>query len=233
MFLRKRTETTTTATNLPPSPYVFPPSGKYIGNDGKWSTFHINIGDTGKGHGQNFQVVPFTSSPITLVPLQSDWCNDDCAAKRGVEVFEGKQPSGYKTESSQAFKEYGTYDLPVNTLPTWTGSKLSGYWALDNVGLGTSSEKSPILQQQYVVGYTAKDFYLGSFGLTIGDISAGSESRPPFLQNFAAFQQIPSRSYGYTAGAFYSEWLLLYLRYICRGQELLDGFQRSSLSSSL
>lgn len=204
MYLEQRANNANT-TQLPPPPIVVAPSGDFDGNDGKWSTFYINIGDDGSGRGQNFKVLIFTSSPVTMVPQQTEWCNSDCAAKRGVMVFNGEQPLGFESQQSKAWKDAGIYTIP---LPHWwSGTKnLSATWGSENVGLGESSKQSDILASQWVMEYTFKDFYMGSFGLAVGAVNPGSGSKDPFLANLnSSAQLIPSVSYGYTAGAYYRE----------------------------
>jgi hypothetical protein len=192
-------------------PTIVAPSGEFEGNDGKWSTFTINIGDhDGSGGGQNFDVLISTSSSLTMVPNQAEWCDAECAPKRGIEIFNAKQPRGFESSSSQSWKELGQYNLP---LPNWwPGEKPNATWGSDNVGLGQSSKDSPILQEQWVVEYTVKELFMGSFGLAIEAVSAGTGSKSPFLYNFAGQNLIPSASYGYTAGAYYREYLRLSLQ---------------------
>jgi hypothetical protein len=204
MFLRRRAESANT-TILPSPPVSLTPSGHFDGNDGRWSTFIINIGDDGTGSGQNLRILPATSSSITQVPVQAGWCSDaECAQARGIEVFNSKQPLGFESSSSKAWEENGLYNLP---LPYWWkdsgGSDINGTWGSDNVGLGPSSTNSKILQGQMVVETTSDELYMGSFGLAILPVDTGGGARTTFLDNFAGFNQIPSKSYGYTAGASY------------------------------
>lgn len=192
-------------------PFVLSPSGDFDGNDGKWSTFVINVGDDGTGIGQNFKTLISTSSSLVLVPEQAPWCNNDCAASRGVEVFNSKQPSGFETSSSHGpWNEGGLFNIP---LPYWWNgnagnTSLNGTWGQDNVGLGPTSANSQVLAQQFVVGYTDEALYMGSFGLGRAANDPGNSPKTPFLVNFADPGQengslIPSASYGYTAGASY------------------------------
>ncbi|KAF2785990.1 acid protease [Melanomma pulvis-pyrius CBS 109.77] len=222
MFFKPRADTETTI--LPSPPYVVVPSGDFDGNDGKWSTFTINIGDVDTGRGQNFKVLISTSSPLTLVPQQSDWCDSkDCAKQRGIEIFNGKQPLGFEPESSKAWKEEGLYSLPMPDW--WSGTGVNGTWGSDNVGLGESSPDSKILGSQWVVEYDSEDFFMGSFGLAAGSVNPGSGPKSPFLTNFAAFNNSPSTSYGYTAGAIYrnnNKGIL--------GNLVLGGFDQSRFS---
>ncbi|CAO2655271.1 Nn.00g103350.m01.CDS01 [Neocucurbitaria sp. VM-36] len=192
---------------LPPKPYVLSPSGSFDGNDGKWSTFFVNIGDGGTGNGQNFKVLISTSSPLTLVPQQTEWCDEDCAKNRGMLLFNGEQPLGL--EQSQYWKTAGLYDIPLpywwtNDMATNSTDTLGGVWGSENLGMGESSPQSPILQEQYVVKYTFEEFFLGSLGLAVGEVGPPGGSKPNFVNNFyKPGNQIASTSYGYTAGAYY------------------------------
>lgn len=199
MFFRKRDNATII---LPPQPVSLVPSGEFDGNDGKWSTFYINVGGDGEGRGQNFKVLISTSSPLTLVPQQAEWCDQTCAENRGVGIFDSKQPLGFESESSVGWKDSGIFTIP---LPDWwSGNKnLSGTWGTTAVGLGEASKESKTLADQFAVEYTFNDFFMGSFGLAAGAINPGSGAKSPFITNFEAFNQIPSISYGYTAGAYY------------------------------
>jgi hypothetical protein len=194
------------ATNDPPTPKVVAPSGTFDGDDGKWSTFNINIGDSDdSGHGQNFKILVSTSSPLTMVPAQSEWCNSDCAKDRGIQIFNGEQSLGFDMQSSSTYKDAGIYTVPKPDW--WDRNELNGSLGLDNVGLGESSKDSLILAENLVMTYTFKDYFLGSFGLAAGSVAAGNSDRAPFLFNFArSANEIPSVSYGHTAGASYREY---------------------------
>jgi hypothetical protein len=207
MFFGKRAE----PIRLPPPPYVVQHSGTFDGNDGKWSTFNINVGDDGNNNnnGQNFRVLISTSSPNTLIPGQTDWCNtEDCAKSRGIGFYDGKQALGL--QKSPQWMDAGIYEIP---LPNWWIDPLSpnessnntgATWGQDNVGLGTSSPTSPILAEQYVIRYLVGDFFMGSFGLAAGNSGPPGGDKPNFLDNlYDSAQMIASRSYGYTAGAHY------------------------------
>lgn len=201
MKLNRRKETLP----LPPTPYVVSDSGQFDGNDGKWSTFSINIGDVDSGQGQNFRVLISTSSPVTIVPGVTEWCDSDCARTRGVEIYNGQQPRGI--EESAQWERAGIYKMPE---PHWWAesyridqSNTTGVWGVDNVGLGTTSIQSPILGEQYVVETLVEDYFMGSFGLAAGETGPSGGSKPNFIDNFYASHQIASKSYGYTAGAHY------------------------------
>jgi len=198
----------------PPKPLVVEPSGVFDGNDGKWSTFYINLGDSdGTGHGQNFKVLVSTSSPITMVPGKSEWCSQECAKERGVQVFNGEQPRGYDMQSS-TWASAGIYTVPKPDW--WNRSDLNGSLGTDNVGMGETSKDSIILAKQLVMTYIFKDYYLGFFGLAAGTVNAGNSETPPFLYNLAqGAYEIPSVSYGHTAGASYRKYILSYHPRLC------------------
>ncbi|CAN9396433.1 unnamed protein product [Alternaria alternata] len=200
---------------LPPSPYVLRPSGNFEGNDGSWSTFTINIGDDNKNNsnGQNFRVLISTSLGTTLVPQQTDWCDepdvDACALSRGILPFRGQPSLGFNETESPQWQTAGTYTVPM---PAWFNTselqadsgKPPAVWGVDNVGLGESSPQSPMLASQYVVKYTFVNFFMGSLGLAPGSTGPNNALKPNFIDNFyGSAHKIASRSFGYTAGAYY------------------------------
>lgn len=208
-----RTRADTTLVQLPPKPLVLTPSGTFDGDDGKWSTFNINIAGDGEGKGQNFKVLISISSPITMVPRQTEWCSDEECAKRRGTLDPGAL--GLSTTLSDAYRLVGIYTLPLQDLFWWSqnlmspnfNGTLTGAWAQGNVGLGGASKQSITFQNQYVVSSYLKEFYLGSLGLSIGSISPTGASLPTFFTTLAqAPNKIASPSYGFTAGASYRKY---------------------------
>ena len=203
MHLRRRAETIP----LPPLPQVVNASGTFDGNDGKWSSFIINVNSDDEGlNGQNFKALISTSSPVTLVPAQNEWCNEACAAKRGILPYNGKQVKGVGEDN---WTPYGLYDIP---LPYWytadfasdsSNGTLPGVWGISNVGLGDSSANSYVLLDRYVAKYLFGDFFMGSFGLAAGQVGQDGSPKNTFLTQFDDDAVIASSSYGYTAGAYY------------------------------
>lgn len=204
-FFKKRADATTI--QLPPRPKVLKPTGSYDGDDGRWSTFTINIAGDGEGKGQNFKVLISTSSPIAMVPAQSDWCNQTCSKSRGILPYNNQQPRGLD-QTNSLWKLEGTNDLPI---ADWlkpivladTNQTLGGTWGLTTVGLGEASAQSITLPNQYVAAQTSEEFFLGTLGLSVGEISPSGAASPTFFSSLAATDQIASSSYGFTAGASY------------------------------
>jgi hypothetical protein len=210
MFLQKR-DSAKSIPLLPPKPSVLAPSGAYDGDDGKWSTFTINIAGDGNGKGQNFRVLISTSSPITTVPTQTEWCSTkECANRRGVM---DDQSLGLDDTQSDTYSKAGLYNLTItenfwwsrNLLSPSSNGTLTGRWGVTNVGLGEASKQSITMDNQYVVVDFFEDFFLGSLGLSIGSVSPEGASKLSFLNRFASAnpQEIASASYGFTAGASY------------------------------
>lgn len=212
MYLTSRDENANTTAELPVPYQIVPPSGKFDGDDGKWSTFNINVGDRdGTGRGQNFRVLVSTSSSVTQVPMQASWCSDDdCAQDRGIEVYQSRQPKGLVAEASTGWTQNGIYSYA--TPYWWTGRNINVTWGWSNVGLGSSSPQSPVLTQQMVVGNTNEEFFLGSLGVEILPITTGGGPQATYLDNLAYSNQTASRSYGYTAGASYSKYNLFHAK---------------------
>jgi hypothetical protein len=212
MSLRRRANTTPSP--FPPKPLVLSPSGLYDGDDGKWSTFTINIAGDGDGKGQNFRVLISTSSPITLVPGQTGWCStEECAKRRGVE---SDQALGLDMNTSDTYSLIGLYDLPILNqfwysrdllLPSSnaTNSTVNGQWGVTTVGLGAASNQSQTMADQYVAVAYLEDFFLGSLGLSMDSISAAGTTKRSFFAALADAGDSPiaSHSYGFTAGASY------------------------------
>lgn len=202
MHLRKRADTIA----LPPPPISVTPSGDFDGNDGRWSSFVINVNSDDEGlNGQDFKVLISTSSPLTLLPAPNEYCNNECAAKRGVLFFDGKQVDG--VQESENWDEFGTYAIPI---PYWytedfTGENrtIGGFWGTTNVGIGRSSAESLVNPSLFAVQYTSNDWFMGSFGLAAGEVGAQGATKPNFLSQFKDRGVIASSSYGYTAGAIY------------------------------
>lgn len=61
------------------------------------------------------------------------------------------------------------------------------------------------LGNQVIAGIATKSFFLGNLGLAPRRPAFGDSQNPSFLQSLKNQNSIPSLSYGYTAGAFYSK----------------------------
>ncbi|KAL1792799.1 hypothetical protein ACET3X_009306 [Alternaria dauci] len=187
-----------------PEPYVVPPSDKFDGADGSWSTFKISVGTPG----QDFRVLPSTKGGVTYV-IAPEGCLDgvdptDCPQLRGIEVFESAQSTGFQVDASTTWSAIGQYDVDLEDALNYTGRGLFG---LDTVTLGAAadSSSSASLTRQVVAAVADPDYYLGLLGLGQAKSSFNSGSQPidSFLYQLRESKRIPSFAYAYTAGASY------------------------------
>ncbi|KAF1976707.1 acid protease [Bimuria novae-zelandiae CBS 107.79] len=187
-------------TSLPP-PLVVPTSGSWYGNDGSWSTFTIAVGNPP----QEFAVLPATNVANTWVPIADD-CKalniSDCGSKRGVYPFNNTISPGFQSNFSSTWENIGLFELGQNAFLGFSGNGAFGY---DTVGLvrGDASQTVQI-DHQPVTAYASPDFWLGEIGLGNRGMNLGQHDHPAsFLTNLKEAGGIPSRSFGYTAGAPY------------------------------
>jgi len=105
---------------------------------------------------------------------------------------------------SSSWKLYGIYNLNLPTNANYLpDSQPNASYGLDTVGLGADSSASPQITSQLVAGITTEGFFMGTFGLSTAPTSLGSDRIDTFLTVFNTYNNTPSLSYGYTAGAQY------------------------------
>lgn len=185
-------------------PYVVPPSDKFDGADGSWSTFKISVGTPG----QDFRVLPSTKGGVTYV-IAEEGCLEgvdptNCPQLRGIEVFQSTQSTGFQVNASTTWSAIGQYDVDLEDALNYTGRGLFG---LDTVTLGAAADSSSSisLTRQVVAAVADPDYYLGLLGLGQAKSSFNSGSQPidSFLYQLRESKKIPSFAYAYTAGATY------------------------------
>jgi len=180
-----------------PLPYSFSSSQFWDGNDGSWSTFAIRVGTPA----QTFRTLPATTGQEIWVPLPEACPNNlevDCTKTRGA--FN----SLFRPNNSSSWKELGIYDLVLNQELNYSGG---GLYGLEKVGLQIANSGGIELDTQVVAGIATTDFYLGIFGLGPKPLNFSNLDHPvpSLMQALKNHGQIPSISYGYTAGASYSK----------------------------
>lgn len=199
--------------------------------DGRWSTFELQIGNTAGG--QHFRFVPSTASSVTWL-VEAGKCPDkyfqwsasspgwagvpgaptdaaDCARLRGVDLLDsGRQGTGYvpgdsatshgftgqfalEIEGQDVVERYGpTYSTKDNVYTDYI------FLESNNNGTQNSTTGVPISDDSSLY------FYLPSVGLGNGVYKTGTLETPSLLSTMANASIIPSLSWGYAAGAFYS-----------------------------
>ncbi|KAG4434662.1 hypothetical protein IFR05_009867 [Cadophora sp. M221] len=186
-----------------PIPFDFSPSGIFEGNDGSWSTFIIRVGTPA----QTFRVLISTTGQETWIPLV-DGCADfdpsNCGSLRGVQDFQNAPSRGFRTNISSTWELVNLYNLALEDhLDGYTGAGLYGF---DTVGLQIQNSGGLTLNHSIVTGIGTKHFMLGVFGLSPGTTNFDdfNDPQPSFMVSLKNQSLIPSLSYGYHAGASYS-----------------------------
>ena len=169
-----------------PSPIVASTSTDFFGYDGSWSAVNIQVGTPE----QFLYVLPSTLAQETWVvgPAGCDGTST-CTNKRG---------GLFTSNESLSFKPQGLYELSFDPQLGNTGF---GYYGLDTV----SVDDATFVPNQIVAVVNSTEYWLGSLGLGVQNTRfAGTENITPLLSSLVeTVDKIPSRSFGYTAGASY------------------------------
>jgi hypothetical protein len=184
-------------------PYVVPPSQKFDGNDGSWSTFKISVGTPG----QDFRVLPSTKSGVTQV-IVPEGCvpgldPPDCAQRRGAEIFNSEQNTGFQVNASSSWSLIGQYAVDLEDALNYTARGLFGF---DKVSLGSAADSTSLsMDSQVVAGLAEPSYFMGALPLGQADSSFQSTGKAidSLLYQLRNSTKIPSLSYAYTAGAKY------------------------------
>ncbi|SLM33544.1 Aspartic peptidase domain [Lasallia pustulata] len=172
-----------------PSPISVPPSKRWEGDDGPWSTFTIQVGTPP----QPLHVLVSTAGEVTWTVLPSGCSSNDlsCTTGRGG-TFNNSTSSTW-----HAPIPYYNMDIEQNL-----DYIAYGPVGNDTLSLGTAG---PTLTNQAIGGLVAKDFYLGILGLNPRptNYTTGGEGSASLISSLKAQNWIPSMSLGYTAGNQY------------------------------
>ncbi|KAF2754504.1 acid protease [Pseudovirgaria hyperparasitica] len=199
-----------------PQAISVPPSGVWLGNDGNWSTFGIQVGTPA----QNFNVLLSTNRHEFSVPYKNG-CPEsfdltNCGYQRGV-YTENADQNGFDPNSSTSWQDVGTYQSLQRQGPY----SVKAEYGLDTVAIGNTSING---QTQLVSTYSDSNLWLGVLGLDPRPLALGGSDRVAPLQAWKDAGKIPSLSYGYTAGAYYQYGGT-------PGSLTLGGFDRNLMSS--
>jgi hypothetical protein len=197
-------------------------TGEFLEWDGHWSTFKLAVGMT--PHEQNFQAVVSTSGFDIWLPkrqgCEAQTSTDspsppsDCAQARGVGNFNGQPSSGYddSATSKGAIEQMDIGGGP----PTIESQYGSFYGQADKASLGMDTvfvvtstaptETRNSSKSVAILGVENEWFYLPSIGIGAGvRLNSDHSQVNSTVSSMAASGVILSRSWGYTAGAYYCE----------------------------
>ncbi|KAH6642246.1 aspartic peptidase domain-containing protein [Boeremia exigua] len=209
----------------PPVPLAVQNSGRWLGNDGSWSTFFVHAGTPP----QQFHVLPSFDGQTIYLPIDEDCLPSgfnisNCGASRGVEVFESKPGVGFQRNASSTWDEIGIYKVNMGHKYGLAGNAYFGY---DTVGPSTSNAVDvPNLEKQSLGTYSSADYWQGRLGLSLFSMNFTDTDRPhSFLSRLKEEGHIPSLSFGYQVGAPYRQTGVA-------GSLILGGYDRSRRSDN-
>ncbi|MCJ1455419.1 hypothetical protein MMC28_005774 [Mycoblastus sanguinarius] len=180
-----------------PAPISIPASQDFVGNDGPWSSFTLQIGSPA----QDVEVLISTAGFQTWAVVPQGCTSSDptnCATLRGGE-FVPSQSSTWKQNNVTA---NGTFNLEIEANLGYSGNGEYGY---DTVILGWQGSGGPSLDQQIIAGIATPEFWLGIFGLSPlpTNFTNFNHPVPSFISTLKEKSMIPSLSWSYTAGNQY------------------------------
>lgn len=195
-----------TALNIPVSQYWYgqlnplePANTNEINREGQdgggvWSTFALQAGSPA----QNVRLLPGTSSTSIWVVVpegcQPDYgSNETCTKNRGG-IFD--------RTASDTWNQIGIYNLNLFT-EEGIGYSGNGIYGQDTITLGLQGSGLPTLNKQVMAGIAAPQFWLGSLPLSPWPVNFTTMNEPQdgLLTSLKKSGDIPSLSWGYTAGA--------------------------------
>jgi Eukaryotic aspartyl protease len=172
-----------------PAPLGVPVGTDFYGYDGLWSGVNIRVGGP-SAQAQWVTVFPFTGSQETWV-IGPGGCD-------GTYTCEQARGGLFVKNQSDTWKEEGYFELGFDDNLGDTGYADYG---LDQIAL--NDQLSVAGQVIGIINTT--EFWLGALGLGVQQTRFGGASNYlTFLSSLVEnVSQIPSHSYGYTAGAYY------------------------------
>ena len=164
------------------------------GNDGPWNPFQIGFGTPPQY--VRLLISTTATQPNVVVPQA---CNSTlpatCPDNRG---------KLFNKNSSSTWTDRGLFSLAIEQN---LGCKATGNFGWDNVVLGLPGSQGGniVLSDQLVAGIVSQDFFLANWGIRPHETNLTDMNHryPSVLANLKNSSRIPSRSWGYTAGAYY------------------------------
>ena len=193
----------TKANDTVPDPISVAFTQNWDGIDGSWNTLALRLGTPE----QFTRVFVSTNSQQTwaINPLACTYNETDSAGNDVVKFdttcYEDRGRT-FNLSASSTWNQQGYYQLWLEKSLNLSGNGLYGN---DTVGLGQPGEEGPTLHNQTIGTLITDNFWLGYFGIDPKptNFSTFADPTPSYMTNLFTSKQIPSVSWGYTAGAQY------------------------------
>ncbi|KAF2665223.1 acid protease [Microthyrium microscopicum] len=204
-----------------PSPFSVQTSETFDGNDGKWSTFFITAGSSQL----QFRALISSASYYSRV-ISQNGCKqggtfiDGCTDWRGEDGNTGYVAADSSTRDQTASGQYqldindkylatdNTFGFPPDNRNSSYTKNNNATFDIDqiNISSGSATAQNLAIPNTPLAATVQPSFFLSYIGLAIGSTPIGSELTPSLLETLYNASSIPSKSFAYTAGAYYKNY---------------------------
>ncbi|KAF2439663.1 acid protease [Karstenula rhodostoma CBS 690.94] len=204
-----------------PLPISVAPDQNWEGIDGSWNTFSLRLGTPY----QPVHVFVSTASQQTwtvaeyaCMRSETDSATNTITEKQDTDCWNARGWT-FNSNTSSSWRYNGFYQLWIEKNLDLAGN---GQYGWDTVGLGLPGEEGPTLPNTTVGTIISSDFWLGHFGVNPKptNFTNFTDPSPSYMTLLFEQNQIPSVSFGYTAGAQYHDTSVL-------GSLTLGGYDAS------
>ncbi|KAJ9608172.1 hypothetical protein H2200_007160 [Cladophialophora chaetospira] len=211
----------------PPAPISFDPSIEWDGDGNHWSTFYVQIG-TGPDGPQAVRLLPSITGGF-IYPVWNVACNPGGVSSSTADCKDVRGNLFDRTKST-SFHFVNWTDLPLKPEHYIYGGQIeTSFLGFDNITLGWSDRGTTPLPNMTIFPYYSNDFPIGTFGLNnYSDNWNVDTPLPNLLSTLREQNLIPSRSWGYLAGAVYRKNFTT----LSAGSLTLGGYDTSRMKSS-
>lgn len=166
-----------------------------------WSTFPMRIGRPA----QDVLLLPSTAAAETWVSASDTGCPNgipvppagslNCFDSRG-RLFDSDESATWLSNSNYTLGVEGNLGLDSGAV-----------YGYDNIIIGTAGSGGPSADHQIIANNADPRYWMGAIGLNAQATNFTNyvSPQPSMMQTLKTTNQIPSVSYGYTAGAYYRE----------------------------
>jgi hypothetical protein len=173
-------------------PISINPSQSWLGLDGNWSTFAVQVGTPAQ-----------TSNLLVSFNLYQIWVvlTEGCTGAASLSSCATSRGGLFDVSASSSWNTIGIYEFAIEQNLGYSGNSRFGY---DYVRLPGAQTALPAVNST-IGGFAVDDFHLGLLGLNprSTNFSTDGSGSPSYMGSLRQQNLIPSTSFGYTAGASY------------------------------